>query len=69
MDCLDFLCDGCSAAHVRTRFTRNHLVAPISEVVSGNKDVERKRRYRLPCDIHPDKPLTVYCVPCSQVKI
>lgn len=67
MDCLDFLCETCSSAHPRTRFTRNHVVAPIADLVAGKKEGERKKRYRMPCASHPDKLVVVYCLPCDQV--
>ena len=69
MDCLDLLCDECSSVHQKTRYTRNHTVARITDLKAGTCEIERKKRYKLPCENHPDKPLEVYCIPCGKVSL
>lgn len=67
MDCLDLLCESCSSVHQKTRFTRDHCVVKLSDLQAGNAESERKKRFKLPCEIHTDKPLELYCLPCGQV--
>lgn len=67
VDCFDFLCEECSAAHQRTRQTHGHVVLKLSDILKGSPELEMKKRSRLPCANHTQNALELYCMPCEKV--
>lgn len=65
MQCEDDLCESCSAAHKKTKLTRNHILAPFDQIKLGKYDTDIRSKQRMHCDLHPTQKCDAYCATCS----
>ena len=65
LECKDFLCSACLAAHSRTKFTRGHRQASLRNLAAG--DVEELIQRPVMCERpnHKQESLEYYCQDCK----
>ena len=67
LECQDNLCDTCVEAHRRTKLTRAHKLAPISDMRRGNYDSDIRAFQLIPCDLHRDEVVRYFCGRCEKL--
>ena len=67
LECQDNLCDTCVEAHRRTKVTRAHKLAPISDMQQGVYDSDVRAYQLIPCDVHKDEVIRYYCGRCEKL--
>lgn len=61
IECQQNMCTDCAYHHVRQKLCKDHNVISLKDV----KDYKLVKMKSRPCDIHPRKPLAVYCFDCQ----
>ena len=64
MECHQFLCDFCCAAHKRIKWCKDHKVLPVTEISPESFQVASKP---LCCREHPGEAHKLYCRTCSSL--
>ena len=59
LDCKEWLCEGCVAAHKRVKLTKNHALSD-----DPPKTEESPDKF---CPIHPTEPLQLFCDSCDML--
>ncbi|CAH3106182.1 hypothetical protein pdam_00005620 [Pocillopora damicornis] len=65
IECMEFLCSQCVAAHRRTRMTKEHEVIALGELQS-QKEVQEKLHRPLLCTVHERDVLKYFCETCDE---
>jgi len=67
LQCTDDLCENCITAHKKTKLTRNHVLAPFTQVKLGKYDLDIREGQSLRCHTHPQESCSEYCMDCSVI--
>uniref|UniRef100_A0A1I8H072 Brain tumor protein n=1 Tax=Macrostomum lignano TaxID=282301 RepID=A0A1I8H072_9PLAT len=67
IDCSDFLCSACSAAHGKTKMTRHHNVMSFDDLATGQSDELIRQHQTFECPDHPNEKVSRYCATCDQL--
>lgn len=67
MECAEWLCDQCEQAHKRVKVTKDHTIETKENAPHGEERKEPVRNQLLPCPIHPQEQLKLYCNTCSKL--
>ncbi len=63
--CSDYLCDECLRAHKRLKAVRDHKTVNITPGKALDIEPQAKKSYL--CNVHPEKPLELYCKSCKSL--
>lgn len=65
LDCHDNMCQSCTAAHRRTKLTREHKVITYTQVQKGLYDTDIRAFQHQTCTTHADEPMSLFCDKCE----
>ena len=65
LDCHDNMCQGCTAAHNRTKVTRGHKVIAYDAAQKGLYDTDIREYQQQMCAEHQEEPLSIFCEKCE----
>lgn len=67
VECTEWLCDQCEQAHRRVKVTKDHTIETKENAPRCEERRELARSQQLPCPVHPQEPLKLYCNTCSKL--
>ncbi|EDO47715.1 predicted protein [Nematostella vectensis] len=65
IECMEFLCEQCVAAHKRTKLTKEHEILALNEL-QGQPEVQDKLHRPLVCSVHDNEVLKYFCETCDE---
>lgn len=66
IECMEFLCQACVAAHHRTKLTKDHEVLALEELHGLKQEVQEKMHRPLLCGVHDTDILKYFCETCDE---
>lgn len=64
IECMEFLCQQCVAAHYRTKLTKDHEVLALEEL--HGQEIQEKMHRPLLCSFHDKDVLKYFCETCDE---
>jgi len=64
VECVQHFCDRCSLIHRKQKVSKSHQIVDAKDIPSTKERIKNVVSY---CELHPDKPVELFCYDCKNV--